>query len=101
MMPQGLFWNEPHHFEPRSTPKLSTPSPSFRTTAEGWSFDLTDLTRTSPTHTAILRWNRVSSLEPSDPEAETVPTDHRSPKILKESQKKVQLAIYHIPHFIF
>ncbi|GBN14686.1 hypothetical protein AVEN_123658-1 [Araneus ventricosus] len=101
MMPQGLFWNKPHHFEQRSTPNLATPSPSFRTIAEGWRFALTDLTCTSPTHTAILLWNRVSSLEPSSPEGETVPTGQSGPNILQESQKKVQPAIYRVPHFIF
>ncbi|GBM19446.1 hypothetical protein AVEN_259353-1 [Araneus ventricosus] len=35
-----------------------------------------DLIRNRPTYTADLQWNRVSNLEFSDPEAETLPLGH-------------------------
>ncbi|GBN29803.1 hypothetical protein AVEN_33460-1, partial [Araneus ventricosus] len=62
----------------RTTPELAPPS-NFCTTPEGGNLATTDLTCTRPAYTAVLQWNRVSNLEPSTPEVETLPPGHRGP----------------------
>ncbi|GBM37989.1 hypothetical protein AVEN_171171-1 [Araneus ventricosus] len=42
-----------------------------------------DLACSGPAYTADLQWNRVSSLEPSDPKAATLPLGHRGPPIVR------------------
>ncbi|GBM07032.1 hypothetical protein AVEN_63474-1 [Araneus ventricosus] len=61
----------------RTTPEPVPLSPNFRATPEGGHLDPTELTCTIPAHMAILRWNRVSSLEHSSLEAETLLSRHR------------------------
>ncbi|GBM14038.1 hypothetical protein AVEN_209934-1 [Araneus ventricosus] len=57
----------------RSTPELAPPSPpNFRATPADGHMTPADLKCTRQC-TAVLRWNRVSNLEPSGPKAETLP----------------------------
>ncbi|GBM30211.1 hypothetical protein AVEN_165812-1 [Araneus ventricosus] len=64
----------------RTTPELANTSPNFRTTLLGGrSPSMYDLTCIEATCTVDLQWNWVSSLEPSGPEAETLPRGHRGP----------------------
>ncbi|GBM65030.1 hypothetical protein AVEN_68951-1 [Araneus ventricosus] len=39
-------------------------------------------------YTADLQWNRVSSLEPSGPKAETLPLGHRGPEPAEEAPEE-------------
>ncbi|GBN70559.1 hypothetical protein AVEN_44971-1 [Araneus ventricosus] len=66
----------------KTTPHRAPPSPNFRTTPAGGYLAPTDLTSTRPAYTAVLWWNRVSRLEPSGPEADTVPPGHHGPLFL-------------------
>ncbi|GBL78705.1 hypothetical protein AVEN_65267-1 [Araneus ventricosus] len=61
----------------RTTPELAHPNPNSRTTPAGGHLAQTDLACTRPAYTVVLRWNRVSNLEPSGLEAETLPPSHR------------------------
>ncbi|GBM83735.1 hypothetical protein AVEN_256561-1 [Araneus ventricosus] len=62
----------------RTTPGAGTPSPNFRTAPAGGHLASTyDLTCISPAYMVGLQWNRVLRMEPSDPEADTLPLDHR------------------------
>ncbi|GBN58597.1 hypothetical protein AVEN_259673-1 [Araneus ventricosus] len=60
---------------PRTTSELAFPFPSFHTTPAAER--LCDLACTMPLCTADLQWNRVSNLQPSGSEAETLPVGHR------------------------
>ncbi|GBM18441.1 hypothetical protein AVEN_66808-1 [Araneus ventricosus] len=53
----------------RTIPELALHSPSFRATPAGGHLALTDLACTRPAYTAVLWWNRISNLEPSDHQA--------------------------------
>ncbi|GBM11268.1 hypothetical protein AVEN_267830-1 [Araneus ventricosus] len=74
---RGLFWYGPRNFELRSDDEdnacVGTPSTNFRTTTGEGHLALTNLTCTRSAYTAVLWWNRVSNLEPSGHEAETLP----------------------------
>ncbi|GBL85810.1 hypothetical protein AVEN_63149-1 [Araneus ventricosus] len=61
----------------RTTPETALASPNFRATPAGRHLASTDFTCTRPAYTAVFRWNRVSNLESSDLEAETLPQGHR------------------------
>ncbi|GBM57777.1 hypothetical protein AVEN_90947-1 [Araneus ventricosus] len=68
----------------RTTHELPAPSLSFRTIPAGGHLAPTDLACTRPAYTAVLRWNRDSNLQPSDPE--TLPPGHRVPCISQENK---------------
>ncbi|GBL87374.1 hypothetical protein AVEN_118327-1 [Araneus ventricosus] len=57
----------------RVTPELALPSPNFWTTPAGGRLTPVRFKVHQATNTVDLQWNRVSSLEPSDTEAETLP----------------------------
>ncbi|GBO07847.1 hypothetical protein AVEN_74864-1 [Araneus ventricosus] len=57
----------------------STSSPNFCVAPVGGHLTLTNLMCTSPAYMVVLWWNRVPNLEPSDPEAKTLPPGHCSP----------------------
>ncbi|GBO02250.1 hypothetical protein AVEN_89404-1 [Araneus ventricosus] len=59
-------------------PPLQTSAPHQR--EDVWS-PTYDLTCNKPKHMADLQWNRVSNMEPSGPEAETLPLGHRGPNV--------------------
>ncbi|GBM61914.1 hypothetical protein AVEN_69571-1 [Araneus ventricosus] len=60
-----------------TTPYLAHPLSKLLTTLAGGHLAPADLTCTRLAYTAILWWNLVSSLEPSDPEVETLLQGHR------------------------
>ncbi|GBM04986.1 hypothetical protein AVEN_60193-1 [Araneus ventricosus] len=64
----------------RTTPELALP---LQATAPHQRQDVWpptyDLASNKPTYTVDLRWNRVSSLEPSGFKAQTLPQGHRGP----------------------
>ncbi|GBL96494.1 hypothetical protein AVEN_229939-1 [Araneus ventricosus] len=69
---RGLFGEEPRFKMNRgqmrrTTHELAPPSPNFRSTPTGGHLAPTDLTCTRPAYRTVLRWNRVSNLEPSGP----------------------------------
>ncbi|GBL80633.1 hypothetical protein AVEN_225303-1 [Araneus ventricosus] len=68
---------------PGLTPLLGGPRQCgyFCTTPAGGHLVPTDLTCTRPAYTAVLRWNRVSDLEPSGTEVEKLPPGHHGLKI--------------------
>ncbi|GBN24773.1 hypothetical protein AVEN_146830-1 [Araneus ventricosus] len=80
---RGLFWDRPYNFEPRSDHEddtsTGTPSPNFLASSVGGHLATTDVTCTRPAHMAVLRWNRVSNLEPSCSKVEILPPGHYSP----------------------
>ncbi|GBN90538.1 hypothetical protein AVEN_51648-1 [Araneus ventricosus] len=64
---RGLFWDEPHYFEPLSddetTPELEAHAPIFHTTpAGGVRFTTYDLKCSKTTNKADLQWNVVLNL---------------------------------------
>ncbi|GBM38128.1 hypothetical protein AVEN_1522-1 [Araneus ventricosus] len=61
----------------RTTPELAAPSPNFLITAAGGHFSPHGFSAHQAVYTAALRWKRVSNLEPSGPEVETLPPCHR------------------------
>ncbi|GBN00455.1 hypothetical protein AVEN_203538-1 [Araneus ventricosus] len=62
----------------RTTPELGLPLQTFAPHQHQDVWPPTyDLTRNRPTNTADLQWNRVPSLGPSVPGAETLPLSHR------------------------
>ncbi|GBO07272.1 hypothetical protein AVEN_169048-1 [Araneus ventricosus] len=64
----------------RTTPGLASPSPNFCTTPAGGRLPRTyDLACNRSTYTETLQWNRVSNLELSSSEAETLSLGHRCP----------------------
>ncbi|GBO26046.1 hypothetical protein AVEN_205295-1, partial [Araneus ventricosus] len=64
----------PRWSSPVLTPFLRKPDQCryFCTTPAGGHLTTTDLTRTRPVYMAVLRWDRVSNLEPSIPEVKTL-----------------------------
>ncbi|GBL94406.1 hypothetical protein AVEN_7377-1 [Araneus ventricosus] len=63
----------------RMTPELQLPSPNFLTATVGGRMTHIRFNVHQPVYTKVLRWNRVSNLEPSGPEAETLPPDDHRP----------------------
>ncbi|GBO12944.1 hypothetical protein AVEN_210739-1 [Araneus ventricosus] len=84
---RGLFRHRPDNFEPQSDdemiPELAHPLQASLHSEDVW-HPMYDLTCNRPTCTADLQGNRVSRLEPSDPEAETLPIGHHCPINPKE-----------------
>ncbi|GBM38630.1 hypothetical protein AVEN_37434-1 [Araneus ventricosus] len=69
-----LGWISPFRLGVRRHPSRHLP-PYFRATPTGRRLIAgVDLTCTKPTDTVDLRWKQVSNLEPSGPEAQTLPT---------------------------
>ncbi|GBL90014.1 hypothetical protein AVEN_178411-1 [Araneus ventricosus] len=64
----------------KTTPEQVLPSPNFRTRPAEGHLAPTDLRyRWNRVPTVVLLWNRVSNLEPSVPEAETLQPGYRGP----------------------
>ncbi|GBM01746.1 hypothetical protein AVEN_56144-1 [Araneus ventricosus] len=59
----------------KTTDELAASSPNFRITPTRGA-TTSELTYTSHKYTEDLQWNRLSNLESSDPEDETIPLGH-------------------------
>ncbi|GBM22983.1 hypothetical protein AVEN_172331-1 [Araneus ventricosus] len=82
----------------RTTPELASPlqtSPPHQ--REDVRSPTYDLACNRSTYKTDLRWNRVSNLEPSSPEAETLSLDHRD---LGPQREGARLAIFPGPESI-
>ncbi|GBM29351.1 hypothetical protein AVEN_175989-1 [Araneus ventricosus] len=74
----------------RTILELASLSPNFLAIPAGRHLAPTDLACTRPAYTAVFRWKRVSNLEPSGPEVETLSPGHRGLKYLIELMMPVQ-----------
>ncbi|GBN58749.1 hypothetical protein AVEN_17161-1 [Araneus ventricosus] len=78
---RGFYGDGPRNLELVSDDKddtgAATPSPNFRTTPAGGYLPSTNLTCTRHASKEVLPWNRVSNLEHTGPETETLSPGHR------------------------
>ncbi|GBM21723.1 hypothetical protein AVEN_118259-1 [Araneus ventricosus] len=63
----------------RTTPAPASSFPNFRAAFSKGHLTRTDIMCTRPAYTAVLRSYRVSNLQPSGPDAQTLPPGHRGP----------------------